>query len=56
MDTCTKGAASYRVITAHALEHIGRHLGRQHFMLVEMKFGHSFVLKPPRFSASVGVI
>lgn len=46
----------YRVITAHVLEHIGRHLGQQHCMLVEMEFDHSFVLEPPFFSASVDVI
>lgn len=46
----------YRVITAHLLEHIGRHLGQQYFMHVELEFDHSFVLEPPRFSASVEVI
>lgn len=46
----------YRVITAHVLEHIGRHLGQQYFMHVELEFDHSFVLEPPRFSASVEVI
>lgn len=47
-----------RVITTHALEETAHvtHLGRQRFMLVEMGFGHSFVLEPPHFSASVEVI
>lgn len=54
MDICTKGdvIASLRRMpwsTSDAM-------GQQHFMLVGMEFGHSFVLEPPRFSASVEVI
>lgn len=45
----------YRVITAYALEKTAD-LGRQSFMLVEMEFGHSFILEPACFSAIAEVI